>query len=408
MERMEEAVPDAAYEPMQDLLSDAQWDEWAVMDEVARRSDQAIGDSQEACLVIDESAFGKQGRESAGVARQYDGRRGKVDNCQVGVFAYLANGQHVTPLYARLFLPKTWTEDPARMKKVKVPQEFRRQKSKPEIAKDLIARCRSQKLRYGWITGDGLYGNCPDLLWSIVESQEIFMMDVHKDQHVYLDDPRPSLPEARSHRGRRPLWRSAETSLRVDALFAAKSEDAWQHVQVRDTTRGVMVLKACSQVIWQFNPKNGQTERWHAVAVCNLDGSEMSYGMSNAPCDTPLSRLIFMKRQRFWIERGLQNAKSSLGMAQYQARGWHSWHRHMTFVFMALLFMLQMRILKKEQLELLSCEDIKEVLANVLPDRRVTPDEVYRQLTVRHEKRRRAIAQAYERQRIISERREES
>lgn len=399
MERMEEAVPGAVYDPMQELLSEAAWDEWAVMDEVARRADQVIGDPMDACLVVDESSFAKQGKQSAGVARQWDGRRGKVDNCQVGVFVSLANGQHVTPLYARLFLPKEWTGNRARMRKVRVPKEYQKAKSKPRIARDLLERCRAQKVRYGWISADGLYGNCPELLWSIAETGDTFMFHVHRDQRVFIEEPEPDKPAKRGRRGREPRWRTREPGQRIDALFADLPAGAWQRVQVRDATRGQLELLASSQLVWLFDTRTGRRERWHAVATRDPDSGEERFALSNAPDTTPLPRLVFMLGQRYWVERAFQNGKSSVGMAEYQARGWHSWHRHMTFVAMALLFMLEMRLTKKDTLPLLSCEDIKEVLAHILPDRRATEAEILRQLQIRHRKRQLAMERAHKRQR---------
>jgi SRSO17 transposase len=107
-----------------------------------------------------------------------------------------------------------------------------------------------------------------------------------------------------------------------------------------------------------------------------------------------MTKLAQMQAQRFWIERAFQDAKSHIGMAQYQARQWPSWHRHMALVMMAMLFMLQARLKHIDTHPLLSCYDIQILLATTLPDRRSSQEEVMRQLRTRHEKRQALIEAA--------------
>jgi SRSO17 transposase len=135
MERMAEVIPDSDEQALQHFLSNSNWDERKVLDQVALEANQLIGGKQNSALLIDESGFTKKGKHSVGVARQYNGRLGKVDNCQVGVFASLNHRKQVTLIDQRLYLPEHWTEDPERCESVGIPEANRSFKTKPELTR---------------------------------------------------------------------------------------------------------------------------------------------------------------------------------------------------------------------------------------------------------------------------------
>ncbi len=147
MERMAEVVPGANGQSLQHFLSNSKWDAEAVMAQVARIADQLIGGSPDTGLLIDESAFKKKGDQSAGVARQWNGREGKVENSQVGVFASLVRGTLASLIAGRLYLPKCWVEDAARCEAAGIPEEQRVAKSKCDLAVELVqqTRCRAPR-----------------------------------------------------------------------------------------------------------------------------------------------------------------------------------------------------------------------------------------------------------------------
>jgi len=400
MERMEEAVAGSDYQRLQYLISEGQWDEWAVMDHVGREASRLIGDPSDACLLIDESGFAKKGAHSAGVDRQYSGRTGKVDNCQVGVFACLARGRSAIPIYGRLFLPKSWTGSRTRMDKVHVPAEFRDHLTKPQIARDLVQRARAQGVQFGWVAADSLYGSSGEFLWELLDSGETVVFDVRKNHWIYEADPQPYQPQRRSSKGRPSLYRSDARPIKVAQLLAG-TQRQWQTVEVRATTKGLLRLQALRLSIWAFDKRTGTAKELTLVATRNMDGKDLKFTLTNASKTVALKRIVYMARQRYWIERAFQEGKSNAGMADYQARGWHSWHRHMTLVSMALLLMERVKAdCVDTELGMVTCADIREVLANVLPDRRISQEEVLRQLQTRHYRRRRSIAHAYEKQRL--------
>jgi hypothetical protein len=124
----------------------------------------------------------------------------------------------------------------------------------------------------------------------------------------------------------------------------------------------------------------------------------VKYSLTNAPEKISLSRIAYMQRQRYWIERAFQEAKNEAGMDEYQARSWQAWHHHIALAMMALLFLLREKLLQREALPLLSASDVKVLLARLLPRRDADPEEVIRQIQLRHQQRQAAIDSAYRRQ----------
>ena len=169
------------------------------MNRIGIDADSLFGGDPDTCLIIDETAFIKKGVMSVGVARQWCGRLGKVDNCQVGVFAALACRSHVTLIDTRLYIPKVWINDPERCRNAGIPEEFIVYQKKSEQALDMIKQARINGIRFNWVGVDGGYGKEPDFLRALDSVDEIFMADVHKDQLIYLENPEPAIPEPKSN-----------------------------------------------------------------------------------------------------------------------------------------------------------------------------------------------------------------
>jgi SRSO17 transposase len=155
MERMAEVVPESDEQALQHFLSHSSWEARAVLDQVAREADALLGGTPKSALLLDESAMTKKGRHSVGVARQWNGRLGKVDNCQVGVFAALSCATAVTLIDARLYLPSAWVEDSARCKAAGIPAGAQQAKSKAQLALEMVRYNRQLGVRFGWVGMDG-------------------------------------------------------------------------------------------------------------------------------------------------------------------------------------------------------------------------------------------------------------
>ena len=402
MERMEEAIPDADHQALQHMLSESAWSERAVLDHVAQEANRLLGGHADSTLLIDESGCPKQGTHSVGVARQWCGQLGKVENCQVGVFAALSRGTGVTLIDERLFLPEAWTNDPARCQAAGIPKIQRGFQRKIDLALAMIAHARQQNIGFAWVGFDGFYGSDPTFLRALDAQGEIFVGDVHKDQRIYLDDPQPIVPPAKTTHGRHPTRPRAQTlAVRVDLWTQQQPATAWQSVTLRAGTKGPLRVEILHRRVWLWDGEEAQARPWHLIVRREIDTpTEIKYSLSNAPADTPAPRLAFMQGQRYWIERALQQGKQDVGLGDYQVRGWRGWHHHMTLVMMAMLFLLEERQLHQQTRPLLSGTDIRALLNQFLPRRDTTLEEILRQMEVRHRKRQAAIDSAYRKQQL--------
>jgi len=397
MERMAEVVPDSDEQALQHFLSNSNWNEREVLDQVALEANRQLGGKQDSALHIDESGFGKKGTHSVGVARQYNGRLGKVDNCQVGVFAALNHGKRVSLIDGRLYLPECWTDDPDRCDSVGIPKAEQTFKTKPELALEMVRYNRRLGVEFSWVGMDGLYGNTPFLLRALEDDGEIFVADVHHNQHIYLEDPKPQIPKRKGNRGRHPTRASTQCKpIEVRQWMKEQDEASWKRNKLRKTTKGDLNVELLHQTVWLWDGTERQARQWRLIIrrECK-DRAEIKYSLSNAPASTSVHRLAKMQGQRYWIERSFEDGKSEVGMGDYQARGWKSWNHHMALVMMAMLFMLNERILYEDEYPLLSCSDITTLLARFLPRRDIHPDELIHQMEIRHKKRQAAIDSAY-------------
>ena len=384
MERMAEVVPNTNDQAYQHFLSKSPWQEDAVIDQLCHDANELIGGQQDSCLIIDETGIPQ---------------KGKVDNCQVGVFAALANNKYVVPIDCRLFLPKSWTEDKERCRKVEVPEEFIEFQRKQDLALQLVIASRIRGVAFNWVGCDAFYGEDPGFLRCLNDMGETFVADIHKDQRIYLRDPQPIVPYKKSKKGRRPTrLKTMVKPIRADQWSEQQPSDAWEKFEVRDSSKGKLRVEVLHRRVWLWDGKESKAQCWRIVVRKTVGTDETKYSISNASSSISLLRLVYMQGQRYLVERAFQDAKTQCGMGQYQARGWRSWHHHMTMVMLAMLFMLEQQIKNSADYPLLSSNDIVELLTHYLPNRKASEEEIFEQLQMRHERRQRAIDSAYRNQ----------
>ena len=395
MEKMAEAVPDTNSQRLQNFLTNSPWDHQKVMAHVARDADKHLGGHPDCSLSVDETSIIKKGNGSVAVQRQWCGRFGKVDNCQVGVFANLCNGEHHTLVDCRLYIPESWAKDPERCRKAGIPECNIVFKPKTQLALELVRNARAQGLRFNWSGFDGGYGKEPWFLRALDDDSEIFMADVHKDQMIWLDDPHPFLPDWNGL-GQKPVhMQSHSPSIRVDRWVEQQPASAWQPLTLRMSTKGKLKVSVLHARVWLWDGVEKEARCWHLIVRREMKApTKIKYSLCNAPPETPPERLAFMQGQRFWVERSFQDGKSFCGMADYQVRLWSGWHHHMAMVMIAMLFMLEERLLQREKTPLLSCADIVALLRHLLPKAAVTEADVLAQLNERHRRRQAAIDSA--------------
>ena len=298
-----------------------------------------------------------------------------------------------------MFLPEEWTNDPARCKKVGIPEERLAYRTKPELGLEIVRRQRQDGTRFDYVLADGLYGHSGSFCRALADEGEIFLFHVHCDQRIYLEDPRPEIPARQSGRGRPPTKPRAQIEpVRVDTVFSELSGKDFERLEVRKTTTGVLEVEAYRRQVWVWDGEEDTARRRILYIRKQPDSNEeIKYCLTNAPQDTPLLALARMEAQRFFVEHAFEEAKSEVGMAEYQVRGWLAWHHHMAMVIMALLFTTKQRMLHQEVYPLMSCHDIKVFLAYFLPNRQTNVREILRQMEVRHQKRKAATRNAVRR-----------
>lgn len=368
MQQMSEVQDDVDQQDLQYLVSQAAWDHQDVQDQVTRDADRLLGGHADSMLLLDESGFGKKGKMSAGVSRQWNGRLGKVDNCQVGVFGALCRGTASTLIQGRLYLPECWTKDPNRCNKAHVPVDHQEFISKSSMALEIVARARSCGVRFAWVGADAGYGKEPQFLRSLADAGERFMVNVHRTQRFYRQDPKPSIPAAASSRGRAPTRLTTKKApISAEAWAKSRPTKEWETINVRHSTAGVITVRALSRTVWLWDGEEQEAREW-TLLVIHESGPEgkISYALTNAAKNLPLRQLVQADRQRFWVEQAFGDTKSELGLAEYEARGWTSWHRHITLCMMAQLFMVETRIQEADSIPMLSARDIRTALAHLL------------------------------------------
>ena len=392
MERMAEANSDVKSDSLQHFITDSPWSYRDVMDHVARDASILIGDELDAGLIIDESGIVKKGDQSVGVARQWIGNAGKVENGQVGVYGSLVNRNYRTIIDARIYLPEEWTSSKRRLKKAKVPETERIFKTKETIALEIVKNAQNLNLKYGWVGGDAGYGKSLDFAFKLEQLNEIFLLDVHKDQLIYLTEPQFRVPDY-SGRGRKPTRVKADFQpIRVDSWKDAQPQDAWQKINVRQGTKGPVEYEYLLTRVWVYYAEQG-IRQWHLIVRRDpKTKSDYKYSLSNAPEDTTVERLAYMQAQRYWVERSFEDAKQDFGMADYQVRTWPGWHHHMALVMMAMVFLLMEKIENQKETPLLTGRDINDLLTFYFYKGLPTEDEIIRRIMARHKKRQSDIA----------------
>jgi SRSO17 transposase len=402
MEQMAEVVADSHYQRLHHMVSESAWDRHGVYVELVRDANAHFANRGPCALVIDESALAKKGDKSVGVARQWNGRLGKTDNCQVGVFGALTCGGVAALVDEQLYLPEQWTKDASRCEQAGIPEDAREFRTKGEIAFEMVMRARRAGLRFAYSVLDGGYGHLPWLLQQLEDEGEIFLAEVHSDQRIYLEDPAPSVPARRSRKGHAPSRLATDITPEAVSEWAARQPAArWRRLSMREGEKGEVIAEYLRTRVFVWDGKALRARHWHLLVRRELDGSELKFCLSNAKPEASLRHLATMQASRHYVERAFQDAKSNCGMAHYQVRGWRGWHHHMCLVLIALMFLAKERLANRDTAKLLSCRDVVEMLRHRLPWKINSEDDLVQSIVQRHERRDKAMKAAYQRQAII-------
>jgi len=338
---------------MQRFITDAIWDEDQIRWNYHHLVADEMGDP-DGVLMFDESGFVKKGTDSVGVARQYCGSLGKVENCQVGVFAGYASRHGYALVDKRLFLPETWFSATyaTRRTKCRVPDALTFQ-SKPQLAAAMLqAIAHEGLLPFKYVVADCLYGNSPDFLDAVDACIGVTsFVAIPSETRCWLQRPRT---EEKTY-----CYKSEERSKRVvvvdtppctvAALAASLPASNWYRRTVSEGTKGPIAYAFARQRVTLC--KDGLPDRTVWLVIKRTLGADSlySYYMSNAPASTPLRTFVWLSGVRWAIEQCFEEGKTELGMAHYEVRKYPGWHHHMLTTMLAHFFLwhLKLRLGKK-------------------------------------------------------------
>jgi SRSO17 transposase len=339
-------VGDGQVSALQKFINIAPWDHGDVQAEVqAVFADElvptATGSPIGVVGVVDESGFAKKGQHSAGVARQHNGRLGKEDNCQVGVFLVGVTPGGSALLDHQLYLPESWCEDSRacaeRREKVHIPEAVGLQ-TKPQIAAGLIRQAAALGVvSLDWGTADEGYGKSGEFLDEVERLEQRYVVEVPVTTTVWAEDPTGCVP-AYGGRGRVPTRPTREAVASVAAVAAGLGRQAWRPLQVRRGAKGPLAFEFACVRVWSVRHRKPGPPVWLLVRRSLEPVPEVKYYVSNADASTPLGVLAEVACTRHAVEDYFEDAKSYLGMAQYETRSYVGWHHHMSLVAMAHLF----------------------------------------------------------------------
>jgi len=334
---------------MQKFMKDYLWDHSAMQRTHQSLLAQMIS-AADAMITADSSEFIKKGKESVAVARQYCGVAGKVENCQSGVFVGYSSDKGYGLLNCRLYMPESWfaKEQQARREANLVPEDVVFE-TKLQIALKLINEVVASGLFPAkWIGTDTTFGSDIDFL-NALPKQLYYFAAIRSDTQVFTKKPKLGVP-AYKGRGRRPSKTGVlpgQPKARTVSQIAQSGRIAWKPVIVAEGAKGPIVAKVGR--IRVYLARNGLPvgdPQWLFMRQ-NIDG-QIKYAICNAPKELPFSELIKASIMRWPIEQCFQEGKDQVGMDYYEHRSWPAWHRHMIYVFLALHFLLRLRLLFKK------------------------------------------------------------
>src|SRR3954453_21782577 len=327
--QLAEAIGDARPWRTQRVLSHVLWDEEAARDLCREHAVGRLG-TGDAVLVVDETGFVKKGRHSAGVARQYCGTAGKVENCQVGGFVAYGSREGHALIDRRLYLPEAWAGDAERRRAAKVPEAVQFL-TKPAIAREMLARALDAGVPCGWVLGDEVYGADRRLRLMLEERGKPYLLTIRSNDELAADlDGGVGRHEAA-------------------ALARALPPRAWRRLSAGAGTKGERLYDWAR--VRLLPPHDPSRERWLLVRRSIADPADLAYFVAFAPAGLRVrdlarargGRRVRAAGGRWLVEECFEAAKQEVGLADYEVRSWRGWHRHVTLAMLALALLAGLR-----------------------------------------------------------------
>jgi len=332
---------------IQQFIGQGQWQDEKLLQRHWQLVDETLGE-EDGVWIVDGSGFPKQGKHSVGVARQWCGQLGKVENCQVGVFAAYASRKGYTLLDRRLYLPEEWFDagHRERWEQCGIP-DGTLFKTEPELAIEMLRAARAEgTLRMRWVTCDEAFGRNPAFLDGVADLGLWYFAEVPHDTRVWEARPRTGVP-VWTGRGRRPtqerLVAGEAAPQRVEAIAAAVSAEEWKAYRIKEGSQGPLVaMFAFRRVVAVRDGLPGPTV-WLILRRSLGEKPELKTYLSIAPAHTPRTELARIAGMRWPVETALEDGKDDLGMDDYMVRSWVGWHHHMTECILAHHFLVRVQ-----------------------------------------------------------------
>ncbi|MHB1128056.1 MAG: IS701 family transposase [Bacillota bacterium] len=336
-----------AVRPMQFFMKRPTWDDAKMMDLYHKRLARIVNEPN-GMITVDGSDFPKKGAQSVGVDRQYCGVLGKTDNCQAGVFIGYAGLNGYGLIDRRLYIPADWfREDHKTLRQQCGIPEDATFRTKPQLAVEMINHVLAKgDFQARWIGCDSAFGSNREFRLALPKSCWIFA-DVHANQLVWLAETNWEMPQYKGQ-GRRP--EKLIPSMQPIPVSAIAEDGAipWQTVVLAEGAKGPIIAQVKIYRVVEHTQGQPGDDLW--LYIRQYENGRIKYALCNAPADTPLEQLHQGATLRWPIEQCFEECKSYLGMAHCEARSWNAWHRHMMFVFIAHLFLTEVRLRFKKTL----------------------------------------------------------
>ena len=343
------AVEGGQVRAMQRFVSDAPWDEEKIMDKYRNMVKEDLGHPSGA-IVFDESGFVKKGKDSVGVSKQYCGTIGKVENCQVGVFASYVSPHGYALIDKRLYVPKEWfsPEYEQRRVKCKLPEnvEF---KTKPQLAVDMLQDIAEQGvLPFRYILADSVYGNSPEFIEAADSLIDVtYMVQVPENTLCWLKQP-VLIKKSYSYRGKKKIRKilSDESSKPFSFKDIAESlhNTFWYRRKVSEGTKGPIEYEFTRRRVVLARDGLPDKTVWLLIRRSIGDEPRYSYYISNAPCSVRLNTMVWLSGLRWAIEQCFEECKTELGMDQYEVRKFPGWHHHILTCMLGHFFLWHIKV----------------------------------------------------------------
>jgi SRSO17 transposase len=400
---MVEEVPSTNYEQLQHFISNSPWDSKGLMAYLGKKVGEELRPLGLVGCTVDEKAHLKKGKKSVGVARQYAGTVGKVDNCQVGVYLSLCAGKYATLTNYKLYLPKEWTNDKERCLKAGVPENEIKFRTKPELGLEMIKEHIDNGVHFDYVNGDGLYGNGFAFSKGIQALGKKYVLDVHSNQQIFLGKPNIGIPGSpKGKRGPKPkLPKPDIKGVSVAEYKQGLRNKDFKMVKIRPTTKGWLMAYVHVKKVWAWDESAGDTEPIEQTLVIRKPihkKDKAKYSLSNIKVEEqPVETFAFMQAQRFWIERCFRDDSHDLGMSDYQVRTYKGFNNHMALTCVAMQYVMRERLKNAKTLPLLSYNDVRIMLAKDIRERAdyAPENDRFDQLLKRHKQRAKDISFHY-------------